>query len=334
MTTASMALAARSYNPDNLTERGACRRVVPMPLLKLARARWALLLVASFMVSSVSAQSNEAGARRGFLYEVRKGNQVSLLMGTIHVGRPEFYPLPAAQMERIERTDAIVLEADVTDSARALAATQKYAVYAAGEPGLDTRIPAALKARIETLAARNQLEAAPLWRMKPWMLGNVLALFEAAQAGYMPALSVEGYLTRVAKQGGKPILELESIEGQFELFDRAPASTQLAFLEDAVKAVETNAARREINRIAQAWETGDRAALERLLAEMRAQNTVGARFTVDTILLGRHPGMVRRIEALMAEGKSYVFAVGSLHLPGPEGLVALLRARGYTVTPL
>ncbi len=136
-----MALAARTYNPDNLTERGACRRVVPMPLLKLARARWALLFLASFVVSSVWAQSNEAGARRGFLYEVRKGNQVSLLMGTIHVGRPEFYPLPAAQLERIERADAIVLEADVSDSARALAATQKYAVYAAGEPGLDTAHP-------------------------------------------------------------------------------------------------------------------------------------------------------------------------------------------------
>src|SRR5512147_854763 len=205
---APMEHAARSYNPAKLTKRGACRRVVSMPLLNPARARLALMLVVSFLVSSAWAQSNDAGARRGFLYEIRKGSQVSLLMGTIHVGRPEFYPLPA---------------------------TQKYAVYAAGEPGLDTRIPPALKARIETLAARNQLEVAPLWRMKPWMLGNVLALFEAAQAGYMPALSVEAYLTRVAKQGGKSILELESIEGQFELFDRASFATQVAFLEDAVK---------------------------------------------------------------------------------------------------
>ncbi len=273
---------ARSYNPDNLTERGACRRVVPMPLLNVARARLALLMIVSCVVSSAWAQSNDAGARRGFIYEIRKGSQVSLLMGTIHVGRPEFYPLPAAQMSRIERMDAIVLEADVTDSSRALAATQKYAVYAAGEPGLDTRIPAALKARVEALAARNQLEVTPLWRMKPWMLGNVLALFEAAQAGYMPALSVEAYLTRIAKQGGKPILELESIEGQFELFDRASFSTQVAFLEDAVKAVETNAARREINRIAQAWETGDsHGAREAAGRDARAELRRGA-------LHGRH----------------------------------------------
>jgi hypothetical protein len=290
------------------------------------------VVLAAGLLASVQAQSPDA--RRGFLYEIRKGNQTALLLGTIHVGRPEFYPLPPAALARIERADTIVLEADVTDTARAITATQKYAVYPAGEAGLDTRLPAPLKARIETIASRNQLDATPLWRMKPWMLGSVFALFEAAQAGYMPALSVESYLTRLAKQSNKPVLELESIEQQFELFESAPFSTQVAFLEDAVKAVETRAARREINRIVQAWETADQAALERLLSEMRAQSTPGARFTVDTILLGRHPAMVRKIEALMADGRTHLIAVGSLHLPGPDGLVAMLRARGYTVTAL
>src|SRR5262245_47154646 len=297
--------------------------------MKLLRGFAALLV--GVLCSVALAQSTDT-SRRGLLYEIRKGNQVALLMGTIHVGRPEFYPLPQSQLARIDKVDAIVLEADIADTARAIAATQKYAVYPTGEPGLDTRLPPALKARIEAIAAKNQLDLTPLWRMKPWMLGNVLALFEAAQAGYMPALSVEAYLTRLARQQNKQLLELEGIEQQFEIFERAPMSTQVAFLEDAVKAVETRAARREINRIAQAWEAADRVALERLLAEMRAQTSVGARFTVDSILLARHPEMVKRIEATMRDGKSYLFAVGSLHLVGPDGLVELLRARGYTVT--
>ncbi len=147
----------------------------------------------------------------------------------------------------------------------------------------------------------------------------------------MPALSVEAYLLRVAKNESKPILEFEGIEQQFELFEKAPWATQIAFLEEALKAVESRGARRELNRIVQAWETADRGSLERLLAEMRAQSSVGSRFTVDTILLGRHPQMVRKIETLMADGKSYVFAVGALHLVGPQGLVELLRARGFTL---
>ena len=283
------------------------------------------------LVGDSYAQSND---RRGFLWEVRKGKQVAWLMGTIHVGRPEFYPLPPSRLAQLKRADAIVLEADVSDSARAIAATQKYALYPEGAPGLETRLSPPLRQRVEAVLARNQLDPAPMMRMKPWMLGNVLALFEAAQAGYVPGLSVEAYLMRVAKSDNKPILEFEGIEQQFGLFEQAPWETQVAFLEDALKAVETRGARRELNRIVQAWETADRASLERLLVEMRTQPSAGSRFTVDTILLGRHPQMVRRIETLMAGGKSYVFAVGALHLVGPQGLVDMLRARGYTLTEL
>ena len=300
---------------------------------RLVRALAGLLLLVGLLAAS-SESVAQAGERRGFLWEVRKGNQVGLLFGTIHVGRPEFYPLPKARLEQLRSASAFVLEADVSDTARAVAATQKYAMFPDGAPGLETRLPAELKSRVDAILSRNQLEAAPLMRLKPWMLANVLALFEAAQAGYMPALAVEAYLVRLAAAESKPVLELEGIEQQFQLFEQAPWPTQIAFLEEAVKAVETRAARREINRIVQAWETGDRPALERLLAEMRAQTTVGARFTVDTILLGRHPQMVRRIESLLADGKVHLFAVGALHLVGPQGLVEMLRARGYTVTEL
>ena len=289
-----------------------------------------LALVALAALGNAHAQNE----RRGFLFEVRKGAQTSLLFGTIHVGRPEFYPLPASRLSRLSTLDALVLEADITDATRAINATQKFAMYADGEDGLDKRLSPDLLKRVEAVLARNQLDPAPMMRMKPWMLGTVLTLFEAAQAGYVPGLAAEAYLTRMAKSGNRPILEFEGIEQQFSLFENAAWSTQLAFLEDSLKAVESNAARREINRIAQAWETADRPALERLLSEMRAQTSVGARFTVDTVLLGRHDAMVRRIESLMADGRKYVFAVGSLHLIGPRGLVELLQARGYTVTEL
>lgn len=292
----------------------------------------ALVCCALLPLAWVSDSDAQTSDRRGFLWEVRKGKQVAWLLGTIHVGRPEFYPLPASRLAQVQRADAIVLEADISDTSRSIAATQKYAVYAEGVPGLETRLTPELRQRIEAVLSRNQLDLAPMMRMKPWMLANVLALFEAAQAGYVPALSVESYLLRVAKTDSKPILEFEGIEQQFELFEKAPWATQIAFLEEALKAVESRNARRELNRIVQAWETADRVSLERLLAEMSAQSSVGSRFTVDTILLGRHPQMVRKIETMMAGGKSYVFAVGALHLVGPQGLVELLRARGYTLT--
>jgi hypothetical protein len=295
-----------------------------------ARAFALLLVLAVLAVAPARAQDE----RRGFLFEIRKGAQVSLLFGTIHVGRPEFYPLPPSRQSRIAEFDALVLEADITNVPRTTSATQKFALYGDGEDGLDKRLPPALLKRVDAMLARNGLDRAPMLRMKPWMLGTVLSLFEAAQAGYVPGLAAESYMIRLAQAKNKPILELEGIEHQFGLFESAPWPTQVAFLEDALRAVETNAARREINRIVQAWETADLAALERLLAEMRKQTSVGSKFTVDTILLGRHDAMADRIEAMMADGRRYLFAVGALHVVGPRGLVEMLRARGYAVTEL
>lgn len=293
----------------------------------------ASLLVALFALLAVDA-ARAQGERRGFLFEIRKGSQVSLLFGTIHVGRPDFYPLPPSRMSHLSRIDALVLEADITDLARAATATQKYAMYGPGEDGLDKRLPADTLKRAEAVLAGHGIDPRPMMRLKPWMLGSVLALFEAAQAGYVQGLAAESYLSGLARSGNRPILEFEGIEQQFSLFETAPWPTQVAFLDEALRAVETKTARREIDRIVQAWSTADRAELERLLSEMQAQTTIGARFTVDTILFGRHPAMVRRIEALMADGRNYLFAVGSLHLVGPRGLVEMLRARGYTVTEL
>lgn len=293
----------------------------------------ASLLVALFALLAVGAAQAQ-GERRGFLFEIRKGSQASLLFGTIHVGRPDFYPLPASRMSRLARIDALVLEADITDMTRAAAATQKHAMYGPGEDGLDKRLPPDTLKRAETVLARHGMDARPMMRMKPWMLASVLALFEAAQAGYQQGLAAESWLAGLAKSGDRPILEFEGIEQQFALFETAPWSTQVAFLDEALRAVESQAARRDIDRIVQAWVTADRPALEELLSEMQAQTTTGARFTVDAILFGRHPAMVRRIEALMADGRNYLFAVGALHLVGPRGLVEMLRARGYTVTEL
>jgi len=99
--------------------------------------------------------------RRGFLWEVRKGKQVAWLLGTIHVGRPEFYPLPASRLAQLQRADAIVLEADISDASRSIAATQKYAVYAEGVPGLETRLTPELRQRIEAVLARMSRTQSP-----------------------------------------------------------------------------------------------------------------------------------------------------------------------------
>jgi uncharacterized protein YbaP (TraB family) len=44
--------------------------------------------------------------------------------------------------------------------------------------------------------------------------------------------------------------------------------------------------------------------------------------------------MVEAIEKYTASGSVYLVAVGALHYFGSRGLLELLRARGFTITPI
>jgi len=285
--------------------------------------------------SSVSAAADPVGVapKRGFLWEARKGERRAYLLGTIHVGKAEFYPPNADQLRRLQEADVIAVEADVSEAARVGPLVQKLAYYGDGAPGLDTRVPA-LRARLQDFAGRNGLTADLFWRMKPWMVANTLVVLEAARLGFSPAYATEAFLFDFARKAGKPIVEIESIEYQLRLFDTAPEPTQFAYLQQAVDAIENGSNQEEVSQLVTAWEKGDVKEMERLLAKMRSAKGAAERFVVEQIIDGRHPKMVDAIDRYVASGKLHVVAVGSLHFFGPNGLIELLRKRGYTVTPL
>jgi uncharacterized protein YbaP (TraB family) len=85
--------------------------------------------------------------------------------------------------------------------------------------------------------------------------------------------------------------------------------------------------RGNVRAIAYAWRAGDLDALERLLVEeLRESPELYRRLIVD-----RHARWVPAVEACTAEQPPCFVVVGAAHLVGPDSLVALLRARGYTV---
>ena len=284
--------------------------------------------------ASTPAPRIDGVAARGFFWQALKGDRRIDLIGTVHVGRPAFYPPPPELQARIDQAAVIVVEADVFNAQKVAPIIEHTAYYGEREAGLEQRLSEPLRTRVAALLPRYGLDPARAWRMKPWMLANTLVILDAIGAGFNPAYATEAYLYAQALQAGKTIAEVESVEFQLRLFDSAAPGLQAAFLEQSVRGIESGDAAREVEELVSAWISGDAAAMEQLYATMREGDGAAEHFVVEQLLEGRNPGMADAIERFAASGKRTVVAVGCLHYFGPVGLLALLRSRGWSVNRL
>jgi uncharacterized protein YbaP (TraB family) len=59
------------------------------------------------------------GAQKHFLWKVTGPKGVVYLLGTIHVGKADFYPLPPIIEESFKKADALIEEVDLSEPAEA-----------------------------------------------------------------------------------------------------------------------------------------------------------------------------------------------------------------------
>ena len=284
--------------------------------------------------TQVATQPTDERAWRGFLWEAVRDKERVLLLGSIHVGRPRFAALHADQMLRLLGAEVFVFEANVFDAKAAAEATQRRATYPEGAPGLDTRLDAALLARIEEILTRLGANIPACCRMKPWMLANTMVVLESIGDGFHPAYGSEARLFELAQASGKRIAEIESVDAQLRLFDEAEQAVQFDYLLHTVEAIESGASRTEVERLVSAWERGDGAEMDRLANTLARAARPAERFVYERIIKGRHPQMLAAVERAAASGQLHLMVIGALHFFGPDGLLTELRSRGFVLRRL
>ena len=66
-------------------------------------------------LKSVSQSSPKAESNKHFLWQASAGKGRLSLLGSIHFGRADMYPLPRVMMNRFRQAEALVVEADVVN---------------------------------------------------------------------------------------------------------------------------------------------------------------------------------------------------------------------------
>jgi uncharacterized protein YbaP (TraB family) len=283
--------------------------------------------------SRVTKITPRADAMRGLLWEVKSkdGANSLYLFGTIHVGKPSFYPLPAPVQNALMQSSKIVVEADVTDQSDG-AEIAKLIDYPKGET-IEKHISPALLARLKTQLEKRKIPFGNVASMRPVILGGMLPIVEYVSLGYDMASGLDLALIQQAKREKKPLLQLETSAGQVKLLTSMPSNLQESFLENTLATIEKGRSAEQVTGIVNAWQLGD-AKLMTDLADETARDQRDAERLNQILLWGRHPAMMQKIEGYLASGEVHFVAVGSLHLVGAKGLVSLLSEKGYRIRQL
>ena len=249
------------------------------------------------------------------------------LVGTIHV-LPDNETLPANIQQAYDDSNQLVMEIDTdnTDALSSQAMMMQLGLLPAGQT-LQQRLGTATYNRLQSAARDVGIDASLMASFQPWLAALTLEQLELAKLGYSGAAGIEMQLTARAQSDQKAIRSLETVEEQLSLFaqlDNAAQRDYLLYTLDELQGMQA-----ELDELLNAWRSGDETKLKALLQDgLKTNPKLFVALTTD-----RNRRWLASLKPLLNEDHdNYLVAVGALHLIGDDGVVALLRKAGYTVT--
>jgi uncharacterized protein YbaP (TraB family) len=286
---------------------------------RAARVAAATLLVAAALVPAQAAAQN-------FLWKATRGEGTVYLVGSVHLLTKDYYPLSSVLEAAFKESDLLVEEVDLAEMT---APDNQLTILMRGMlpagQSLEAVVSPATFALVSRRVADLGMPVEPLKRFKPWMLALTLLSLEWLKAGFDPDLGLDKHFYDRARTEGKAVQGLETLDFQISRFDEMTPNEQDRLLMQTLKELDTQ--RTSVTALADAWKAGDSSTIERIvLQDVRQEPQMYQRLLVD-----RNRNWLPKIEALFARrGRAFV-VVGAAHLVGTDGLISMLRARGYTV---
>ena len=284
--------------------------------------------VAAVLALALLATAQAAQAKTFAWKATGKGGTI-YLMGSIHMMSESFYPLNPALEAAFKDSDLLVEEVDMAEMLDPMA---QMSMLTRGmlpsNQSLDKLLSPATLALVKKATGDMGDAGGPLMRFKPWMLAIALQGMELAKAGFNPALGLDQHFYDEAQAAAMKAQGLETVEYQISRFDEMTMEQQDRMLAETLKELATETA--TVGKLGDAWKSGDVATIERIaLADLKSDPVMYQRLLVE-----RNKNWLPKIEALFARRGRALVVVGAAHLVGPDGLIAMLKAKGYTVEQL
>jgi uncharacterized protein len=268
----------------------------------------------------------EAAPARNFFWKATGKQGVIYLVGSVHLLTKDFYPLSPALEAAYKESDLLLEEVNLADMQEPASQMQMLSRgMLPSEQSLDKLVSPATFAAVTKRFGDIGMPIEPIKRFKPWLAALTLMAIEWQKAGFDANLGLDKHFYDRAKADGKSIEGLETVEYQVSRFDEMSSELQDRLLAETLKGLDTEQA--NMTKLVESWRAGDAPAIERIvLKDLKQEPQLYQRLLVE-----RNRNWLPKLEALFArKGRAFV-VVGAAHLVGADGLIAMLKAKGYTV---
>ena len=291
-------------------------------VMRIVNRFFTAVVLALVLAASAAAQTGG----RSFLWKVQSGANVMYLAGSVHALTADAYPLNPAYQRAFDASSALVEEIDL---AEADPLTGGLGLLAKGMY-TDGRTFNSVVSRDTAALVEEKLKGTPLaleliQPMKPWMVMLMLEALGAQSAGLDPELGLDKHFYNLATSAGKQVVGLETVQYQIDRFDKMPDAMQEQLLRSELAEMETE--KTSLRSLLTAWQTGDAPTIEKMLLTSFADNPAA----YNSLISERNRNWMPQLEACLKRSSPCFVVVGAAHIVGPQGLLALLRQRGYRI---
>ena len=255
------------------------------------------------------------------LWVVKDADTTVYLFGTIHVLKPGLTWFDEAVKAAFDKADEVKLEIVEPDPATMEPLVQAKGMSLSG-PTLTDKLPPKERPALAKYMASIGLPRVAYDRMQPWLASSYLQVQALQKVGYDPANGPEQIITAAAKQAGKPLSGLETVEQQIGFFASLSAPAQVAMLDETLD--EMPMLQGEMARMVDQWSAGKTDLIAKELNEGVAKTPEA----MKVLLLDRNARWADWIKARLDQPGTVFIAVGAGHLAGASSVQAELAKRG------
>ena len=292
----------------------------------------AVVLVSGLILSGYAQKNPDLiPQEKSLIWEIKgKGlNQASFLYGTIHmIGKKDFFLTDGTQ-KSFDRSKQVAFEIDMEEMSDIMSLLpllmQSFMKNDTTLQDLFSKEDYALvKAHFDEVGLPMMF----LNRIKPMFLSAMDPKSMTGDAGEKEDIvSYEMEFLEMAQKQKKPVEGLETAAFQMSMFDSIPYRAQAQMLLESIKS-GADASDSQFDQLVELYKKQDIQAMQDMMGEDDTTNNYN-----DLLLVNRNRKWIPVMEKMMQD-KATFFAVGAGHLGGGQGVIALLRAAGYTVEPV